>query len=425
MAEITLNHITKIEGHARLDLKVEEGKLVECKLGSIEGSRHFQALLKGRRWDDAPEITSRICGICSSAHGVVAVIAMERALGIQASEQTIMLRDFQTLGERIRSHAAHLYVLALPDYLGYESVIAMAGKFKEEIARALRIIKLGNDMLTAVTGRVMHQVSNQVGGFGHYPTQKQIDDFRQKLIDAKDDIFKTAELFASLEYPEFETDGEMFSLTKEDCYAMSYGDVKIGDKIFHQDKYLDVIKEYHEPYSNANFVVKEGKGYFVGSLARINNNFDRLSPATKEFCKKIGWKVPEKNTFKNNLAQAIELIHHWETGIELLGKLKIKHEEMVKPLLKPGNGIAANEAPRGTLWHEYKVDDKGIITFGNVIAPTTQVLRNMQDDIAKFTQMMLDNGKSKEEIVPGIEKLIRACDPCFSCATHFLKVNWL
>lgn len=425
MGDITLNHITKIEGHARLDLKVEDGKLIECKLGSTEGSRYFEAFLKGRNWDDAPEMTSRICGICSSAHGVVSVMALEKAFGVTPTKQTLILRELQTIGERIRSHASHLYVLALPDYLGYKSIVPMAPKFGNEIKRALRIVKLGNELVTMISGRVMHQISTTVGGFLHFPSQEQLDEYKQRLIDAKDDIFETAKLIASLEVPELETDSEFFSLTREGEYATSYGDVKVNDKIFPQEDLDKVVNEYHEPYSNANFVVKEDKSIYVGSLARLNNNFDQLSPQTKEFCASVGFTIPCRNPFKNNLAQAIELIHHWESGINILNEFKVQHEEPVKFEIKAGHGIAANEAPRGTVWHEYRINDQGKIEYGRVIAPTGQSLRSMQADTAKLVQQMLDQGRSQDDIPLEVEKLIRTYDPCFSCATHFLKVNWL
>ena len=425
MADITLNHITKIEGHARLDLKVEDGKLVKCELGSVEGSRYFEPLLKGRDYKDAPEITSRICGICSSAHGVASVMAMENALGIKPSQQTLTLRELQTIGERIRSHATHLYFLALPDYLGYESALAMAPKFKEEIKRALRLVKLGNDLVTLVSGRVMHQISTTIGGFTHFPSQEQLEEMKKRFEEVKDDVFKTAELIASLKVPEFEYETEYFCLTRENEYATSYGDIKSGGKIYKQEEYSTVLKEYHEAYSNANFVVKEDKGIYVGSLARLNNNHENLTDGAREFIKKIGLKLPNHNHYLNNLAQAIELIHHLEEGIHKLGSLKVHHEEPAKIDIKAGHGIAANEAPRGTLWHEYKIDDNGKITYANVITPTAQLLRQMQDDVAKLVQQLLDAGKSQDEIVADVEKLIRSCDPCFSCATHFLKVNWL
>ncbi|MCA9478503.1 MAG: Ni/Fe hydrogenase subunit alpha [Nanoarchaeota archaeon] len=424
MEKINLNHITKIEGHARLSMKVEDGQLQQCELGSIEGSRYFEGLLKGRRWYDAPEITSRICGICSTAHGICSVMAMEKALDIEPSKQTLILRELQNLGERFRSHATHLYFLALPDYLGYESALSMAPRYKKEIERALRLVKLGNDLTEAISGRVMHQVATTIGGFTHFPTQDQLDTFKELLIAAEDDIQETARLFASLPNPHFEREVPSFSVVRDDSYAFCYGDIKIGEKVFKQENYADILKEYHESYSNANFVVIDGKDYYVGALARVNNNYDKLHPKAKAFLEAIKFKVPCFNPYLNNLAQAVELIHHRESAIELLNDFKVQHEELVKPDVKAGKGIAANEAPRGTLWHEYEIDDNGIITHANIVTPTAQALLNMEKDIKVMTQKLLDEKAPKDDIVMEIEKLIRNYDPCFSCATHFLEVDW-
>lgn len=424
MGDITLNHITKIEGHAWLDLKVEGKKLLKCELGSVEGSRYFEPLLRGRSYEDAPEITSRICGICSSAHGVVSVMAMENALGIEPSSQTLLLRELQTLGERFRSHATHLYFLALPDYLGYESALSMLPKYVKEIQRALRLVKLGNDLVTLISGRVMHQVSTTIGGFTHFPTDDELAEMRKRFEEAKKDIEETGKLFASLPVPTLVSTTDYFSLTRPGEYATSYGDVRIGEKVIKQKDYASLLKEYHEEYSNANFVVKDGKSYYVGSLARINNNHEWMTPEAKAFMKKIGFKIPCLNHYHNNLCQAIELIEHRQRVLDILTKFPVKHEKPVKPVIRAGHGIAANEAPRGTLWHEYQVDDSGHITYANVVTPTAQLLRQMQDDIAVIVQKDLDVSKSKEKIVLDVEKLIRSCDPCFSCATHFLTVHW-
>ena len=176
--EITLNHITKIEGHAKLNLSMEGGKVTKCELSATEGSRYFEGIVRGRKYYEAHEMTSRICGICSCAHVIAALSAVEDALGVQISEQTYKLRELLTLGERIRSHATHLYFLALPDYLGYESALAMAPKYGKELKSALAMMKAGNGIIRLLGSRDLHPVSATVGGWLKLPKQEQIDENR-------------------------------------------------------------------------------------------------------------------------------------------------------------------------------------------------------------------------------------------------------
>ncbi|MFH1642469.1 MAG: nickel-dependent hydrogenase large subunit [Nanoarchaeota archaeon] len=424
MGEITLNHITKIEGHARLDLKIEKGQVKECKLGSVEGSRYFEGLLKGRKYNEVQELTTRICGICSSAHNVAAIMAMENTLKVKPSKQTIALRQLQTIGERIRSHAAHLYFLALPDYLGYKSALEMAPRFKTEVARALRLMKLGNEMVTVISGRVILPTSPTIGGFLNLPKQDELDKFRDRLSKAHEDIIETNNLISSLKLPDFNRSTQYLSIYKDDEFGTSQGKIKIDEHIFEQSDLHKFIEEYHELFSTCNFVVKEGRSYAVGARARINNSKDSLSSETKSYMKELKIKFPSDNPFHNNMAQALELIHYREECIKLLDKLKVEQEEIAAVETKDGHGIAANEAPRGTLWHEYKVQNR-IVTYANIITPTAQFLRNLNEDITSYVQTLLDKKAGKEEIVLEIEKLIRSYDPCFSCASHFLKINWL
>ena len=131
--EIKLDHITKIEGHASLILKIDNNKVIKCSLKAVEGSRYFEGIVKNRMFYEAPEITSRICGVCSCAHTLCSIFAMENALNLEVSDQTIKLRKLLNWGERIRSHATHLYFLSLPDFLGYESALAMVPKYRREI----------------------------------------------------------------------------------------------------------------------------------------------------------------------------------------------------------------------------------------------------------------------------------------------------
>ncbi len=423
MKTITLNHITKIEGHAKLDLGIKEGVVEKCELSATEGSRYFEGLVIGRKYFEAHEITSRICGICSTAHVTAALMAIEDAVGVKPSTQTVELRKLIMLGERIRSHATHLYFLALPDYLGYESALAMAKKYKNELKTALSLVKAGNKVITLIAARDLHPVSATVGGWLKLPEQETLETLKETLKEVKEDAWKTFKLFSSLNYPEFESKCEYFSLKDNDEYAMLNGVFSSETESFNKNDYKKFISEYHESRSTANFVVKDGKRYMVGALPRLNNNREKLSVDAKKALKESKMKLPSKNPYLNNLAQAIELIHCLDHAIKICSELKIKEEKIPEIKVKPGRGVAAIEVPRGTLWHEYEVDEKGIIKYANIITPTAQNLLNMQEDIRLMVPGILD--KPKQEIILEMEKLIRSYDPCFSCSAHFLEVNWL
>ena len=212
---------------------------------------------------------------------------------------------------------------------------------------------------------------------------------------------------------------------KNDEFGTSHGHIMIGNKTYSQSQFHDFIEEYHEPFSTANFAVKDDKSYLVGALARLNNNNEKLSKETKKYMKTLKIKFPSNNPFHNNMAQALELIHYREECINLLDNLEVEKEKPLKVKVKSSHGIAANEAPRGTLWHEYKLDKNGTITYANILTPTAQNLRNMNEDIKAYVQQLLGKKTPKKKLVLEIEKLIRAYDPCFSCSSHFLKVNWL
>ena len=424
MSEINLNHITKIEGHAKLHVVVEKGKIEKCELGAIEGSRYFEGLLKDRMFYEASEISSRICGICSCAHTVAALMAVERALHITVSSQTKELRDLLTLSERLRSHATHLYFLALPDYLGYESALAMVPDYKKEVLVALKLMKLGNEMVRIIGGRDLHPVSATVGGFLKLPTNEQLRGLAEQLREALPLAEATFKLFAGLKYPAIDYPTQYLSLSSDQEYAMLDGGINCNGTLYAQKDFHDFIAEYHESYSTANFVVKDGKRYMVGALARLNNNRSLLMPHAKRALESLHWTFPVTNPYLNVPAQAIEIIHAIEHSIKICSSLEIKEEEPLHITFprKGGHGIAAIEVPRGVLWHEYTISDDGVITYANIVTPTAQNLRNMQEDIREILPSLLHLPKATINLQ--IEKLIRAYDPCFSCSTHFLEVDW-
>ncbi|RJQ18154.1 Ni/Fe hydrogenase subunit alpha [Candidatus Woesearchaeota archaeon] len=422
MEKITLNHITKIEGHAKLDLAVDKGQVTKCELSAVEGSRYFEGLVLGRKYFEAHEMTSRICGICSCAHVIAAISAIEDALDYKPTKQTHELRVLLTLGERIRSHATHLYFLALPDYLGYESALAMAPKFKKELKNALQLMKVGNNIVKVIGGRDLHPVSATIGGWLKVPEQKQMQELQKELESSKEAAEKTCNLFSSLQYPKFESDTEWCALVNKNEYAVLKGTFTSPKGVFEKSLYRQYIKEYHEPRSTANFVIRAGHRYAVGALSRLNYSSQFLSPDAKKMLKKSKLKLPSQNPYMNTIAQAIELVHCIDHAIQICKTLKVQKEPVAEIKVKAGTGIGVIEVPRGTLWHEYTLDENGTITGANIITPTAQNLLNIQEDIRAFVPSMVN--KKKEQIVVEIEKLIRSYDPCFSCSAHFLEVNW-
>lgn len=420
--DITLNHITKIEGHAKLTLKIDEGTITTCELGASEGARYFEGILIGRRYNEASEITSRICGICSCAHVIAATTAIEHAIGYTPSVQTTRLRILLTLSERIRSHATHLYFLALPDYLGYESALAMAKDYKPQLQAALRMMKVGNRAITLLGGRDLHPVSAAVGGWLKLPKQEQLTELAAELDSIVPDAVATCELFFTFKQPDFHTEGEWFSLSDGRSYTVIDGDFTSSKASYSRERYKEFMHEYHTDYSSSNFVVNSEKRYWVGALARLNNNGKFLAPKARKMLHASGIILPSDNPFHNNPAQAIELLHSIEEAAALCRNITITPEHVDVPAIHAGTGVGAVEVPRGTLWHEYTVDERGMITHANIVTPTAQNLLNMQEDIRAFVPSILK--KPRDGIILDVEKLIRSYDPCFSCSAHFLEVDW-
>jgi len=423
--KITLNHITKVEGHARLDVEIENGKLVKCNLGAVEGARFFEGIVVGRKYDEIKEITTRICGICSVGHSMTSLKATEDAFGIQVSEQTRLLRELMSIGERLRSHATHLYFLALPDYLGYESAIEMAPKYKKEIERALNLMRVGNEIVIKIGGRQMHPVSPVVGGFTRVPSKKDIESLLSLLKKSRHYAIETLKFFSELNYPILEVDSEHIALYREKGQPLLEGPI-ISDKGLKttSHNYVDFIEEYIVKHSTAKFAVRNGKGYVTGALSRINLNYRNIGYNIKRILSKNHILFPSKNIFHNNVAQAVELVYWLDTAIKILEENEFKPEPIVEFETRASLGRAATEVPRGILFHEYEFDEKGYVKECNIITPTVQNLRSMEEHILAYINDMLAVNKNKDYITLEIEKLIRAYDPCFSCSAHFLKVNW-
>jgi sulfhydrogenase subunit alpha len=424
---VNVHHLTRVEGHGNIVVDVKNGELVKCDLEIVEAPRFFEAMLRGRPYYEASHITSRICGICSVGHATASLRATETALGVDISEQTELLRKLLFHGEMIDSHVLHVYMLVAPDFFGVGSVLPLASSHPEVVKRALRIKKLSGDLCAMIAGRHTHPIAMTVGGFTHLPTVGELLAMRERMVAARDDMDETIALLATLPWPDFARETEYVSLKKTDEYAYIDGVIATTDGFAYElPDYRKVTNEHLVPHSTAKHCKHNRDSYMVGALARFNNNYDQLQPRAKAAADELGMKPIVTNTFLNSAAQAIEMVHCVEDGIRIIDELVdrgLEEEALYDFQGKGGEGVGSCDVPRGILFHNYIIDDEGIIQGANCIIPTGQNYANMEADMRALVPQILD--RPQDEITHMMEMLIRAYDPCISCSTHFLNVEFV
>jgi sulfhydrogenase subunit alpha len=433
---INIEYLTRVEGHGNIVVNIKEGRLETCHLDIVEAPRFFEGLLRGRSIFEAQHITSRICGICSCSHSLASIQAAEDALSISPSEQTLKLRKLLLYFEILDSHLLHIYFLAAPDLLGVKSFVPLIGTHNEVIRRALRLKKTCNDLCSILAGRHIHPISMTTGGFTKLPTEKDLDAMLALLEGMRNDIEATVEFVSAFRFPGFERNTEYVALVSNDGeYPLLTGDIGSTDGVkMNKKEYKKVTNEFVVPHSSAKHTKLSRESYAVGSLARFNLNCEKLHPKAKETAHALGIKPGCINPFMNTVAQMVESVHCLNEAVSIVQDLKksrIDHNEEIlvglnegsRIHVKAGNGVGAVEAPRGILFHYYEIDEKGIILNANCIIPTSQNLNNIERDMEKLVPEI--PAKSDEEITHSLEMLVRAYDPCISCSTHLVKVEFV
>jgi sulfhydrogenase subunit alpha len=418
---IRLNHVTRVEGHGNISIKIRDGKVEECQWQVVEAPRFFEAMLRGRKWYELAHITSRICGICSIGHTLTSLKATEAAMGVTVSEQTEKLRRLLMHAENMQSHILHLGYLVLPDLLGVPSVIPLASTHKDELLRVVRLHRLANEMSDLVGGRTTHPQRPVVGGFARWPTVKGLEHLRNKLEQAVPDVKAMASLFKELtgKLPRFSRETEYIGLKHPDEYAIYDGDIASTDGgTWPVNHYKEITNEYLVPHSTAKLTRHKRSSYMVGALARLNLNYDQMSPTAKEVAADFGLRPTNCNPFMNNIAQLVEVVHSLDESISLIdGLLKDGlRDEKPSVSIKAGRGSAAAEVPRGILFHEYEYNRDGECVWSNCVIPTNQNHANIQEDLEALIPQIKE--QHKDEIELKAEMLVRAYDPCISCSTH-------
>jgi coenzyme F420-reducing hydrogenase alpha subunit len=423
MNDIRIPALARVEGEGALYIRTKDGVVDDIELNIYEPPRFFEGFLLGRYYQEVPDITARICGICPVAYQMSGAQALERAFNVEISQEVRDLRRLLYCAEYIESHALHIYMLQAPDLLGKDSVIELAEIAPEVVKRALRLKKIGNGLLRAIGGRSVHPVNTKVGGFYRWPQVTAIKGLLADMKWALDAAVETVRWAGGLVYPQFEVDYEYVALTRPDEYAIYDGEIlsSTGKKVT-PEQFESAYLESHVPHSTAlHSHTAAGNPYFVGPLARFNLNFERLRPAAAAAANEIGFKAPVHNPYQGLIARAVELVEVCDAAVELIEAYGPQGPCCAEVLLDDSEGWGVSEAPRGLLYHHYKVAADGLIGFARITPPTAQNYPRMEADLWKLVPGIISRPHHEAQLA--CEHLIRSYDPCISCSTHFLKLR--
>ncbi len=418
---INVANLARVEGEGALELKIMDGRVTAANFSIFESPRFFEAFLRGRRGAEAPDLTARICGICPVAYQMSSVHAVEAALGLTVSGPLRDLRRLLYCGEWIESHALHVYFLHAPDFLGYASAIALAQDYPQIVKEGLALKKAGNDIVNLLGGREIHPINVRVGGFYRVPKVEELQDLVGPLKTALDLALKTVRWVAGFDFPEVTYEYEFVALRHPEEYPFCEGrlvsnrglDITAGD-------YESHFEEEHVRHSNALQSRLRARGpYLVGPLARFNLNFDRLTPLAQGAAREVGLTPDCRNPFQSIIVRAVELVFACEEALRIINSYERPQRPYLETPWQAGEGCAITEAPRGILYHRYRLDEQGVILDARIVPPTSQNQKTMEDDLCRVAEKHLH--LDDDQLTYILEQAIRNYDPCISCATHCLR----
>jgi coenzyme F420-reducing hydrogenase alpha subunit len=420
---LKVDTLARVEGEGAMYVEVRDGRVTDVQLRIYEPPRFFEAFLRGRRYTEPPDITARICGICPIAYQMSACRALEDACGVDVTGPLRDLRHLLYCGEWIGSHALHVYMLHAPDFLGYESAIELARSDREVVERGLALKKLGNRIIELVGGRAIHPVNVRLGGFYRVPTKPELRTLRDGIEWAREAAVGTVGWVAGFDFPELDHDHELVALRHPDEYPMLDGRlVSSGGLDVSQQEFLDVVREEQVPHSNALHARLRGGHYLVGPLARYSLNSDRLSPIARDAARDAGLGPECRNPFQSIIVRSVEILHACDVALRIIDEYEEPDRPAVDVAARAATGHGITEAPRGILYHRYRLDADGTIVDGVIVPPTSQNQPTIEHDLWHFVEAHLDLDDAELGRRCGCEQVIRNYDPCISCATHFLDL---
>ncbi len=415
--------LARVEGEGALALVVRDGRIEDLHLRIFEPPRLFEKFLEGREYQEVPDMVARICGICPIAYQMSAVQALEGLFGIEAGPWVQAMRRVVYCGEWIQSHALHIHLLAAPDFLGYDTAIAMAADHPDVVRRGLRLQGLGNRLIRLFGARSVHPVGVRVGGFHRAPGAEEAAALAAELRAAEPEARALVRWGACLALPDDEQEFTSVALRHPEEYPM-YGGRLVSSRGLDLavDEYETRFQEHQVPHSTALHATLDGEPYLVGPLARVNLNHDRLPVPVQEGLAEAGVAFPSRNMFHSLVARAAELYCAVVEAARLLESYERPSAEAVPVTPRPGTGFGCTEAPRGILWHRYELDAEGRVQRARIVPPTSQNQARIEQDLRRSLES-LGLERPEEELRLRGETVIRNYDPCISCSTHFLKLT--
>lgn len=419
---IDVPSLARVEGEGALHLKIHQQKIEQLQFKIYEPPRFFEKFLEGRHYTEVPDIVARICGICPVAYQVSAVNALESLFEVEKTPWIDQMRRLLYLGEWLQSHSLHIHLLALPDYFGYNTAIELAAEYPNEVRRGFALQDAGNQIMRLLGGRSVHPVGIAVGGFHKAPAVADVDNLLVNLQVLLPQALEMAEWVAQIEIPQQTQDFNSVALAS-DAYAVESGRL-------HSSRGLDITEEEYEtyfqetqsPHSTALWSHLQGQDYLVGPLARLNLCHQQLPQTIQNLLTQLGHPFPSQNMFHSMLARAVEVCWALDEAINILQAYRLPESSKVDVTVKAGEGCGWSEAPRGLLWHRYRVDGSGHIEQAKIVPPTSQNQARIEQDLLwSLSKIGLD--QPDDVLRLHSEKVIRNYDPCISCATHFLKLE--
>jgi len=420
---IKVDYLARVEGEGAFKVVVRDGKVRSAELSIFEPPRFFEAFLRGRAFSEAPDITARICGICPVAYQMSAMHAMENAFGIAVTGPLRDLRRLLYCGEWIESHTLHITMLHAPDFLGYTGAVDMAREHGDVVRRGLALKKAGNEIMTLLGGREIHPINVRVGGFYRTPRRRELKPLAERLKWAREAAIETVRWVAGFDFPERTRDYTFVALRHAQEYPLNEGHIVSNRGLdIAAAQYDDHFEESHVERSTAlHSRFKDGGAYLVGPLARYSLNFDRLSPLAQETARQAGLGPTCTNPYRSIVVRAVEVLYACDEALRIIDQYEEPDAPAISVEPRAAVGFGATEAPRGLLYHRYRLEGDGTIAEARIVPPTSQNQASIEEDLASFVGGFLD--LPDDELRHRCEQTVRNYDPCISCSTHFLRLD--